>query len=281
MIEAQRTILVGVDYSDQSVFAVDEALRHATSVPATRLVPVLVLHPSTVSGAPDAAEVTRELLDRSIDNLLQLIVMRATAIGVATPATVEPRVRFGTAADELLDVSRELAADLIAIGTHSRRGLAHLVIGSVAEEVMRKAACSVLVARAPRHSPDVASRTSRPAAPPSAEAPAERSETPPGAALEPAVEDADPTVVAGPRIDAGRVVLHVLDVPTSQVFVCTFDSESGVSVEPLEGSWVPAPSSASRARVARIALRAATKERARFDELFAEIARRRAQHDGS
>jgi hypothetical protein len=71
-------------------------------------------------------------------------------------------------------------------------------------------------------------------------------------------------------------VLHVLDVPTHQVFVCAFEDAAGVSVDPLEGSWVPAPSSAARARVARTALRAAGKHRGQFDELFAQIGRRRA-----
>jgi hypothetical protein len=68
--------------------------------------------------------------------------------------------------------------------------------------------------------------------------------------------------------------MHVLDAPSGQVFVCAFEDEGSVGVEPLEGSWVPAPSSTARARVARIALRAAADERALFNELFEEIARR-------
>jgi universal stress protein A len=278
MSEARRTIVVGVDYSDQSVFAVDEALRAAATLPGSRLVPVLVLHPGTVAGVPDVAEMTRELLARSSDNLLKLIEARAHAVGV-TPGSIEPSVRFGTPADELLAQSHELDADLIAVGTHGRRGLSHLLLGSVAEEVMRRAVCSVLVARAPRRSASVAPRA-RPSAEVHAAAEAKAATSvaapPAGATPEPAgVEDAEATVVAGPYVDAGRVVLHVLDVSSSQVFVCSFESEAGVSVEPLEGSWVPAPASAARARAARIALGVAEKDRAQFNELFAEIARRR------
>jgi hypothetical protein len=91
------------------------------------------------------------------------------------------------------------------------------------------------------------------------------------------VIEATPTVVSGPHIDAGRVVLHVLDVPSGQVFVCTFDDTSSLSIEPLEGSWVPAPSSDARARVARTAYDTARQERASFDALFEEIARRRVR----
>ncbi|HWO10728.1 MAG TPA: hypothetical protein VNN80_14645 [Polyangiaceae bacterium] len=88
-------------------------------------------------------------------------------------------------------------------------------------------------------------------------------------------EDAE-TVVREPHIDAGRVVLHVLDTPTGQVFACAFDDLASVSVEPLEGGWVPAPSSDARARVGRIALRTAAREHATFEELFEEIGRRKA-----
>jgi hypothetical protein len=71
----------------------------------------------------------------------------------------------------------------------------------------------------------------------------------------------------------------VLDAPSGQVFVCAFESEEGVSVEPLEGSWVPAPSSAARARVARIARRTVDKDRRLFTELFAQIAQSRRHDD--
>ena len=42
---------------------------------------------------------------------------------------------------------RSAAADLIVIGTHGRTGLAHILLGSVAERVVRTAACSVLTVR--------------------------------------------------------------------------------------------------------------------------------------
>jgi universal stress protein A len=279
MTESERTIVVGVDYSDQSVFAVDEALRAAATVRGTRLVAVLVLPASTLSGAPDVEEMTRELVDRSNENLSQLIEARVRVLGLA-PVSAEPRVRFGAPAEQLLALSRELEAQLIAVGTHGRQGLAHLLIGSVAEEVMRKATCSVLIARAPL--PSVATA---PKSRPTTEAqPAHAVATPPD---DPTLvaggdgENAEPTVLAGPYIDSGRVVLHVLDLPSSQVFVCAFESNDSVSVEPLEGSWVPAPSSSARARVARIALRATATDRALFAELFEEIARRRASALGT
>jgi universal stress protein A len=44
-------------------------------------------------------------------------------------------------------VAREESADLIAIGTHGRRGFPHLLLGSVAEDVIRHAPCPVMTAR--------------------------------------------------------------------------------------------------------------------------------------
>jgi nucleotide-binding universal stress UspA family protein len=284
MSEPERTIVVGVDYSDQSVVAVDDALRAAVTVRGTRLIPVLVLPASTTVGAPDAAEMLRELTARSNENLLQLIDGRANALRLVAPP-VEPCVRFGTPAEALLNVAREFGADLIAVGTHGRRGLSHLLLGSVAEEVMRKASCSVLIARArlpnaegqraAAASPKARMDAEAHAAPQPIEPSGKAEHVGPDAAL----EEAAPTVVAGPHIDAGRVVVHVLDAPSGQVFVCAFESEEGVSVEPLEGSWVPAPSSAARARVARIARRTVDKDRRLFAELFAQIAQSRRHDD--
>ena len=56
-------------------------------------------------------------------------------------------VLFGIPAEELLNFAKQEGHDLIVIGTHGRRGIARLVIGSVAEEVIRKASCPVLTVR--------------------------------------------------------------------------------------------------------------------------------------
>lgn len=297
MSDTAGTIVVGVDYSDHSVDAVDEALRIATGR-GMPVVPVLVLPGGPATGGPDAEEMTSELVMRSKENLAQLIQARARAVG-ATLGAVEPQVRFGGAADQVIAVAREVGARLVAVGSHGREGLSHLFLGSVADEVMRKAPCSVLIARSTGERAPASSASERAAlkgslgAPSAAEAArlARTEEASPHErpTLEaPVVSDADepidegtdpsePTIVTGPHIDAGRVVMHVLDAPSGQVFVCAFEDEASVGVEPLEGSWVPAPSSTARARVARIALRAAADDRALFNELFEEIARRQAR----
>jgi nucleotide-binding universal stress UspA family protein len=58
-------------------------------------------------------------------------------------------VRDGYTSLEIMQAARELGSDLIVMGTHGRTGLAHLVIGSVAEKVVRKSTVPVLTVRGP------------------------------------------------------------------------------------------------------------------------------------
>jgi nucleotide-binding universal stress UspA family protein/quercetin dioxygenase-like cupin family protein len=60
---------------------------------------------------------------------------------------VEHRVAEGRAPNEILRLAQALKSDLIVMGTHGRTGLDRLLTGSVAEEVLRKAVCPVLVVR--------------------------------------------------------------------------------------------------------------------------------------
>ncbi|MDX9974933.1 MAG: universal stress protein [FCB group bacterium] len=58
----------------------------------------------------------------------------------------EPYVQEGVPADRILALAEELAVDLVVMGTHGRRGLNRLMLGSVTERVLRNAPCLVLVA---------------------------------------------------------------------------------------------------------------------------------------
>ena len=60
----------------------------------------------------------------------------------------EHQLRMGAAADEIVRMAQEMDADLIVIGTHGRTGLRRILMGSVAEGVMRRATCPVLTIRA-------------------------------------------------------------------------------------------------------------------------------------
>ena len=62
---------------------------------------------------------------------------------------VERRVEVGHPFEQILETAKREQVDLIVMGTHGRTGLAHIVLGSVAERVVRMASCPVLTVKAP------------------------------------------------------------------------------------------------------------------------------------
>ena len=62
--------------------------------------------------------------------------------------SVSPTVGVGKPAEEILRVARDEAVDLIVMGTHGRTGLRHVLVGSVAEAMMRIAPCPVFTVKA-------------------------------------------------------------------------------------------------------------------------------------
>jgi universal stress protein A len=63
------------------------------------------------------------------------------------PTNFELIVRHGKASHQIVEMAKEIEADLIVVGNHGKTGLAKALLGSVAEAVVRSASCSVLVAK--------------------------------------------------------------------------------------------------------------------------------------
>jgi universal stress protein A len=64
-----------------------------------------------------------------------------------TPPVVESAVRWDSPVEGIVEYAREAAIDLIVIATHGRTGLSHVLLGSVAERIVREASCPVLTIR--------------------------------------------------------------------------------------------------------------------------------------
>jgi nucleotide-binding universal stress UspA family protein len=78
---------------------------------------------------------------------LERVVREANAPGVVIHAEVAEGLPF----DEIVRLARDRNVDLIVMGTHGHTGLAHVLMGSVAEKVVRRAPCPVLTVRHPEH----------------------------------------------------------------------------------------------------------------------------------
>ena len=146
-----RRILVPVDGSSTSNRGLAEALKIARSQKA-RLRLLHVVDDSAFTMAPELGglDVDR-LLDAMRENgkkILARSVATARRRGVrAEGVLIESLAR--PVADSIVAQAGEWRADLIVLGTHGRRGLSRLVMGSDAEGVVRKSAVPVLLLRAP------------------------------------------------------------------------------------------------------------------------------------
>ena len=144
-----QRILVPVDGSATSEAGLDEAIKLAHLTGATvHLVHVLDLMP--YAGGYDLVNIyftdMTPFLREAGQKVLQAAQDRVKASGVKFEAKLLET--FGGRVSELLlEETKAAAADLIVIGTHGRRGIGRLVLGSDAEQVLRQSPVPVLLVR--------------------------------------------------------------------------------------------------------------------------------------
>lgn len=146
MISIKR-ILAPIDFSDCSNKALAYAAELAEKLQADLMCVYVV--PDLSTAAPDAM-MPVPVATPDIDEILQSArdsVARTIADEKMVKLKARGDVRLGPAAEEIGEAAKEWNADLIVIGTHGRGGLAHLLLGSVAEKVVRTAPCPVLTVR--------------------------------------------------------------------------------------------------------------------------------------
>ena len=139
-----RKILVPTDFSDHSNRALDYAVELATKLDAE--VHVVHVYEIPFLSVPDAPWVITSDVVQSIESASRGALERL--IKNRGGAKIKPMLRSGDARAQIEAACAEVGADLIVMGTHGRRGIAHALLGSVAEYVMRTAAIPVLTVRA-------------------------------------------------------------------------------------------------------------------------------------
>lgn len=146
-----KKLLVPIDFSPHS----DEALRVACQLAEAFDSPLTLVHvfaaPSypmpdgSVLSAPGTYAELVQAANAQIEKVATDIKRDHNAV------RVEGRTLEGTPFREIIGFARKHDFDLIVMGTHGRTGLKHVLLGSVAERVVRKAPCAVLTVRVPGH----------------------------------------------------------------------------------------------------------------------------------
>ena len=143
-----KKILFPTDFSETATYAWEHAATFAKEFDAE----VLLLHVQIPLHPTAEAYLTGEQWKRfyeetskeAVSHMEKLIQDSGLKSGQAKAS-----LRTGIAFEQIVKAARDVAADLVVMGTHGRTGLAHALIGSVAEKVVRKAPCPVLTVRHP------------------------------------------------------------------------------------------------------------------------------------
>jgi nucleotide-binding universal stress UspA family protein len=135
------TILVPIDFSEQSRTALEYAVALGRDSRA-RLLLVHVKEPP-IFFPPEGVGVLRETIVDKPCKLLDEMTPQGS------DSMCERHVLVGDPADEIVRLADEEQVDLIVMGTHGRTGLPHLLMGSVAEKVVRRSGRPVLTIKLP------------------------------------------------------------------------------------------------------------------------------------
>jgi nucleotide-binding universal stress UspA family protein len=139
--------LVPIDFSSYAEQALDSAIALAQKLQA-RVTLLHVIQPPAVvnvAGGIWPSSTFLQDLEAAVTRDMEGYLARVTAAGLAGEIAVVHGVPF----QEILDTAKARQVDLIIMGTHGRTGLSHVLLGSVAEKVVRLAPCPVLIARQP------------------------------------------------------------------------------------------------------------------------------------
>ncbi|QDV33396.1 universal stress protein [Tautonia plasticadhaerens] len=147
MLQIDR-ILAPTDFSKHSEAAVRTACELADRLGA-ELHLVHVLSDVVVPAGPDPMLISSMPPEyyREVEAQARRTLETLCPADWPRPRRVVAEARWGDAVDEIHAYAAEQAVDLIVIATHGRTGLAHVLLGSVAERIVREAPCPVLTIR--------------------------------------------------------------------------------------------------------------------------------------
>ncbi|MFN9367843.1 MAG: universal stress protein [Planctomycetia bacterium] len=136
----EKTIVFPTDFSTAS----DAALTHAAALARQSGARLLIVHVEEPPLAYGGGELYYGLPEPSSERILKML----EDVKPADPAVpFAHRLTMGDPAAEVIRIAADEGAEMIVLGTHGRTGFGRLLMGSVAEAIVRRAPCPVLVYR--------------------------------------------------------------------------------------------------------------------------------------
>ena len=136
-----HTILFATDFSEAS----DPAFRVAASLARDNSARLVLLHVSEYDDYPMGEQVDEEPTPpQNETDKLNALISRVQGVRCEWRWVHREQPHQ---ADAIIEVAENEDADIVVVGSHGRRGLMHLLMGSVAEKVIRDAKCPVLCVR--------------------------------------------------------------------------------------------------------------------------------------
>ncbi len=143
-----KKILVPIDFSDYSkkalIFASDFSRQYNAE-----LLLVYVVEPTVYPADFSMGHVSIPMMDTDLTQLARTELETLAKKEINPNITHQIIIKSGKPFVEIIECASEVDADLIIIATHGHTGVEHLLFGSTAEKVVRKAPCPVLTIREP------------------------------------------------------------------------------------------------------------------------------------
>jgi nucleotide-binding universal stress UspA family protein len=141
-------ILVPIDFSDFSKSALKYAVTFAQHY-HSKLILIYVMEPVIYPPDFSMGQITLPTVNFEMDKRAKEELDKLAETEIGSLVQVQTVIKTGKPFVEIIETAKEEDADLIIISTHGHSGVEHILFGSTADKVVRKASCPVLTLREP------------------------------------------------------------------------------------------------------------------------------------
>ena len=141
-------ILVPIDFSDYSKHALNYAIKFAKNFNAEMIL-ISVIEPMVYPADFSLGQISIPPNDEALNERVESELQKLAKNEIGDQLKTKLIIKSGKPFYEINETAREEDVDLIIIATHGHTGVEHLLFGSTAEKVVRKAPCPVLTLREP------------------------------------------------------------------------------------------------------------------------------------